>query len=47
MSQYTGYHELKKAVEQARRDIASLGYPELLDRKLIIGTSMKLTKWLG
>lgn len=47
MSQYTSYEALRAAVDQAARDIASLGYPELLSRKLIVGTNYKTVKWLG
>lgn len=47
MSQYTTYDILRKKVDEAKRDIAQLGYPELLKTSIVVGTSNKVTTYLG
>lgn len=47
MSQYCTYETLRKEVDKAVKNIAALGYEELLSQTHIVGTSEKATRWLG
>lgn len=47
MSRFIDWKSIKEAVEQAQRDIVSLGYSEIGTLEYEIKLSEKTTKWLG